>query len=362
MRYRPDQLSDLLDPGFDTVIDVRSPAEFAEDHLPGAVNLPVLDNAERARVGTLYKQVSPFVARKIGAALVFRNAAHHVETALLDREGDWKPLVYCWRGGQRSGSFAWLLREIGWRAAALEGGYKTYRRLVAGMLHDRPLPHRLVQLGGYTGTAKTEILGHLAARGVQVIDLEALAGHRGSLLGAMGAQPAQKAFESALARALLALDPARPVVVEAESSKIGSVLLPPSLWEAMKAAPWIEVTAPVEARCRYLMRAYADVLADGARLERQLAPLRAHRGEALLAQWSAQIAAGDIAALTRSLMQDHYDPAYAKSMRAMAPKVVARIGTDGLSPADLDAVAARIEAVLQSPGLRRAASGAVSTT
>ncbi|MFP7571128.1 tRNA 2-selenouridine(34) synthase MnmH [Marivita sp. S2033] len=348
MAWAPTSLADLLDHTFDTVIDVRSPAEFAEDHVPGAINLPVLDDAERARVGTLYTQVSPFDARKLGAALVFRNAATHIEGALADHEGGWKPLVYCWRGGQRSGSFAWLLSEIGWRADLIEGGYKTYRRLVVDMLHRDVLAHRIVQLGGYTGTAKTELLPLLAARGVQVIDLEGLANHRGSLLGDMGGQPSQKAFESALAGQLCRLDPARPVLVEAESSKIGDLLIPPSLWGAMKRAPWIELSAPIAARTEYLVRAYDDILRDEAGLQAKLAPLKAHRSEALVARWSELSAAGDRRGLVRSLMEDHYDLAYAKSMKATAPTVLTRIEAEGLTPAHLDQVAEQIAEAVQS--------------
>ena len=239
-------LSALLDHGYDTVIDVRSPAEFAEDHIPGAISLPVLDNEERARVGTIYKQQSPFLARKLGAALVFRNAADHIEQRLSHHEGGWRPLVYCWRGGQRSGSFAWMLGQIGWRSESIEGGYRTYRRLVNATLYDLPLPHRLVALDGFTGTAKTELLKRAAVRGVQVLDLEGCAEHRGSLLGATGQpQPSQKRFETRLAGVLSGLDPVRPVLVEAESSKIGERIVPPSIWDAMKVAPRIVVEAGV---------------------------------------------------------------------------------------------------------------------
>lgn len=336
-------LSDLRALDFDDIIDVRSPAEFAEDHVPGAINLPVLSNEERARVGTLYKQVSPFKARKVGAALVFKNAAAHVEGPLSDREGGWRPLVYCWRGGQRSGTLAWMLGEIGWRSELIKGGYKSYRRLVVRSLYDVPLPLRLIQLGGYTGTAKTALLPLLAERGVQVLDLEALAAHRGSLLGAMpGGQPSQKAFESRLAMALAALDPARPVVVEAESSKIGGLNLPPSLWEAMKAAPWIEVAAPLDARAAYLAEAYADVLADSDGLRTKLSYLKAHRGQALLDHWDVLIASGDKPALCRSLAADHYDPAYDKSMAAMRPSVMARCVSSGLTARDLEALADQV--------------------
>ncbi|MBS0124963.1 tRNA 2-selenouridine(34) synthase MnmH [Thetidibacter halocola] len=345
-------LPEILSAGFDTVIDVRSPAEFDEDHLPGAINLPVLDNEERARVGTLYKQVSPFDARKLGAALVFRNAANHIERNLSGRDGAWRPLVYCWRGGQRSGAFAWMLKEIGWRSDTIEGGYRTYRRLVTAYLYDTPLPFRLIQLGGHTGTAKTALLPRLAVRGVQVLDLEGLARHRGSLLGEMpGGQPGQKAFETELARSLCALDPARPVLVEAESSKIGALNLPPSLWDAMKAAPWVEVAAPIEARAAYLGEAYDDILSDGPALRDKLRPLRFHRGHALVDQWDRLIEAGDRLALCRSLAEDHYDPAYDKSMRAVAPRILARLETPSLDPAALDLLAERISDVLQTAAI-----------
>ncbi|SFE65075.1 tRNA 2-selenouridine(34) synthase MnmH [Roseivivax sediminis] len=342
-------LEQILDHGFDTLIDVRSPAEFAEDHVPGAISLPVLDNEERARVGTIYKQQSPFLARKIGAALVFRNAAAHIEGPLALHDGGWRPLVYCWRGGQRSGAFRWMLGEIGWRAESLEGGYRSYRRLVTQALYDTALPHRLVQLGGYTGTAKTALLRRLAARGVQVLDLEGLARHRGSLLGARpGGQPAQKGFETALVQALHGLDPARPVVVEAESSKIGRLNLPPMLWDAMKAAPWIEVRAPVAARAAYLAEAYDDILSDAEALKAKLQPLRRYRGHAVVDGWFEKIDAGDRRGLCAALAEEHYDPAYETSMRAVAPDVRAQVDTARLDGASLDDVAARIEAALQS--------------
>ncbi|AVO38599.1 tRNA 2-selenouridine(34) synthase MnmH [Pukyongiella litopenaei] len=342
-----DSLSDLFRHGFDTVIDVRSPSEYAEDHLPGAINLPVLDDAQRAEVGTIYKQQSPFAARKIGAALVFRNAADHVAGPLAHHEGGWRPLVYCWRGGQRSGAFGWMLGQIGWRPGVIRGGYRSFRRLVNRALYDDCLPHRLLLLDGYTGTAKTELLGLLAARGVQVLDLEGLAGHRGSLLGEMPApQPAQKAFETALAVALHDLDPTRPVVVEAESSKIGARIIPPSLWSAMKSAPRIEIAAPLEARTGYLARAYDDILSDTARLQQRLAPLKAHRGGAVIDGWFDRIAAGDKTGLTRALMVEHYDPAYEKSRRAIGAEVLERIPVARLDPAGLDEAAARIEAAV----------------
>ncbi len=344
-------LCGLAEHGFDTVIDVRSPAEFAEDHVPGAINLPVLSNEERARVGTIYVQQSRFLARKIGAALVFRNAAAHVENRLMDRDGAWRPLVYCWRGGQRSGSFGWMLGQIGWRSQVIEGGYRSYRRLVKQGLYDDPLAHRLVALDGYTGTAKTALLHVLAARGVQVLDLEGLAGHRGSLLGGLAdPQPGQKAFETRLARALLDLDPARPVLVEAESSKIGARIIPPSLWAAMKKAPRIEVIAPVAARTAYLVQAYDDILSDGEGLRRKLNPLRVHRGHEVVDGWFELIGAGDKAALTQALMQQHYDLAYDRSRGAHDVTILARISAVTLDDKGLDSAATGIATALEAYG------------
>ncbi len=337
-------LADIYDHGFDALIDVRSPAEFAEDHLPGARNLPVLSDAERAEVGTIYTQQSPFLARKLGAALVFRNAAAHIDGPLRDIDGSWRPLVYCWRGGQRSGSFGWMLGQIGWRADTIEGGYQTYRRLVKSHLYDTPLAHRLILLDGYTGTAKTELLAHLRRRGVQVLDLEGLAAHRGSLLGGMAQpQPMQKGFETVLARALHRLDPARPVLVEAESSKIGERIIPPSLWKAMKHAPRIELRADIEARARYLARVYDDILSDSTRLRGKLDHLRGTRGHAVVDGWFALIDAGDRVALTRALMAQHYDPSYDTSRRAHGAMTVATVDARSLDPSGLEQVAARIE-------------------
>jgi len=333
--------------GFDEVIDVRAPAEYAEDHVPGAISLPVLSDAERARVGTIYKQDSPFDARKIGAALVARNTARHIEEHLMDRGGGWRPLVYCWRGGQRSGSFATILRQIGWRVEVLEGGYRSYRRAVVDSFYDAVLPFRLIRLDGNTGTAKTELLPLLAARGVQVVDLEGLAGHRGSILGARAAgQPSQKGFETALAEALRLLDPAWPVVVEAESSRIGALRLPPALWTAMTVAPRVVVRAPVAARAAYLARAYADLLAEPEQLMALLAHLRPHVGSDRVTQLQALAAASDWQTLAADLVQHHYDPAYARARNRDDAPVAGQIAADGLDEADLPGLADRLALVI----------------
>ena len=349
-------LSDLSRLGFDEVIDVRSPSEYAEDHLPGAVNLPVLDDVERARVGTIYVQESRFLARRIGAALVARNAARHLEGHLADKGPDYRPLVYCWRGGQRSGAFATILAQVGWRVDVLEGGYRSYRRLVQAALYQAPFPAPLVVLDGNTGTAKTELLGHLAALGVQVIDLEALANHRGSLFGARpGGQPSQKGFESRLAAAMAALDPERPVVVEAESSKVGDRAVPPALWEAMKAAPRIEVSAPLPERARYLARAYSDMAEDREGFGAVLDGLRPYHAAGTVEEWHGLLATGALEPLAARLMEEHYDPRYGKHRARMAGQVAAVVEAGDLSEAGLAEAAARIAAAVaqvERPGGR----------
>lgn len=329
---------------FDALIDVRSPGEFAEDHLPGAINLPVLNDAERAEIGTLFVQSSPFLARRLGAAKVARNIARHLETALADRGAGFRPLVYCWRGGQRSGAMATVLSQVGWRVTRLEGGYRTWRRHVQRRLYETCSPLQLVLVDGYTGTAKTEVLTRLAAMGVQTLDLEGLAQHRGSLFGALPGrpQPGQKLFESRLLSALDRLDPGRPIVVEAESSRIGERMAPPLVWKAMQVAPRIQLVADRAARARYLVETYSAIVADRAALEAVMARLPTHPGRVRLEAWRTLAEAGDFEALAGDLMEAHYDPAYDRSSRKDERKILATIELDDLSPAQRDRAAAAI--------------------
>jgi tRNA 2-selenouridine synthase len=339
---------------FDMLIDVRSPAEFAEDHAPGAVNLPVLTDAERAEVGTIYVQESRFRARRIGAAYIARNVAGHLESALKDQGGGFRPLIYCWRGGQRSNAMATILGQVGWRTAVLAGGYKTYRRHVSERLYDAELPHRLVLLDGPTGTGKTELLGLTAARGVQTLDLEGLAAHRGSLFGGIPGrpQPSQKMFESRLLAAVDALDPARPVLVEAESSKIGERMIPPALWQRMQAAPRITLAAPPEARARYLVSAYREITEDPAALDEVLARVPDRPGRKRLAAWRSLAQAGEFEALAAALIELHYDPAYRRSGKTDGRPQLATLEMAAVTAADLAAAADRIAPRLLDPAGR----------
>ena len=347
MRHALDALPWPAPLPFDDVIDVRAPSEFAEDHVPGAISLPVLSDAERARVGTIYVREDKFLARRVGAALVARNAAAHLEGPLAQKDGGWRPMVYCWRGGQRSGSFATILAQVGWRVATLEGGYRTYRRLVKERLYDAPLGLRLVLIDGGTGTAKTALLARLAARGAQVVDLEGLARHRGSNFGGLpGGQPSQKMFESRLVRQLAAVDPDRPLFLEAESNAIGAIRLPPSLWAAMGTAEVVRVEAPLEARAAHLLEAYPDLSDDAGLLARRIDSLRAYHSGERIAGWHGLAGAGRLRELAAELIAHHYDPKY-RGHRA-GRRLVGTVAAERLDAAALDDLAARIEATVSA--------------
>jgi tRNA 2-selenouridine synthase len=340
-------LADL--PAFDTIIDARSPAEFALDHLPGAINCPVLDDEERRIVGTLYKQSSAFDARKLGAAMVARNIARHLDGPLfVERAKGWRPLVYCWRGGMRSGSFVTWLRLVGWDAQQLQGGYKTWRTHVIARIEELAPQLALRVLCGPTGSAKTRVLQALDRLDEQVLDLEALAAHRGSVLGALPhrAQPTQKAFETALATQLARFDLGRRIWVEAESRKIGRITVPEPLLARLRNSPVVAIEATREARLAYLLRDYAWLGDDRQALADKLGLLHGLLPNELLARWQAWALAGDLPPLFDQLMERHYDPLYARSQHQNFERLGdARCeATDDLSPAGIEALARRLAA------------------
>jgi tRNA 2-selenouridine synthase len=300
---------------FDAIIDARSPSEFADDHVPGAISCPVLSDEERARVGTLYKQVSPFEAKKIGAALVAKNIARHIEERFLDKPREWRPLVYCWRGGKRSGAFTHILREIGWDAHRLDGGYKAWRRHIVEEVASLPGRFQFRVISGATGSAKSRILEALAEEGAQVLHLEELAAHKGSVLGGLPhePQPSQKAFETRLHSALSTLDPCRPVFVEAESRRIGALQVPDALILAIRSAPCLRIEATTEARVEFLLRDYDYFLADPRWLSEKLGHLRGLQSNETLARWLGLVETGDFRALVAELLEMHYDPLYQRS-------------------------------------------------
>ncbi|MBN8762022.1 MAG: tRNA 2-selenouridine(34) synthase MnmH [Thiobacillus sp. 63-78] len=310
----PATVADL--PAFTDIIDVRSPGEFAEDHVPGATNLPILNDAERERVGTLYKQVSSFEAKKVGAALVSRNIAQHLETWFADKPRSYRPLIYCWRGGSRSGSLTHVLQKIGFAAEQLEGGYKAYRRHIVAELERLPARFTYRVICGPTGSGKSRLLHALSSENAQVLDLEALAAHRGSLLGALPdrVQPSQKSFESAIWFALSRFDPERCVFVESESKKIGALRLPDALITAMRASACVQLEVPLATRVRLLTEDYMHFLHDPEMINRQLGHLVSLRGGETIAAWQALANARAWPELVTALLAQHYDPAYLKSL------------------------------------------------
>lgn len=335
---------------FDTLIDARSPAEFAEDHLPGAVNWPVLDDAERAEVGTLYVQVSPFQARLRGAALVSRRIAAILEQHLADKPREWRPLVYCWRGGQRSGSLALVLAQVGFRTTQLQGGYKGFRARVRDDLAALPARFAYTVLCGRTGSGKTRLLQALQAQGAQVLDLEGLAHHRGSILGAMPGlpQPTQKAFDTRVWHALNGFDPARPVFVESESAKVGALRVPEALLQAMHGhGQCLRIDTSDDARVAWLLDDYRDSTQDPEPLCRLLDGLTELRGREQVGAWQTLARAGQWPELIRTLMHDHYDPLYERSMRRSYPGLdqAPQVPLPSADAASLAAAAAQVQAL-----------------
>ncbi len=301
---------------FDTLIDARSPAEYALDHIPGAINCPVLDDEERRIVGTIYKQQGAFEARRVGGAMVAANLARHLQERFADRPAGWRPLIYCWRGGMRSGSMVTWLRLVGWDAQQLAGGYKSFRHHVIEQLDARIPALQLRVVTGATGSAKTRLLQALAEGGAQVLDLEGIACHKGSLLGALPGvpQPSQKAFETRIATVLEGFDPAQPVYVEGESARIGRLSLPLALVARMREAEQlIEIDARPEVRLEYLLRDYAYLGDDPAALAAQLGLLKDLQGKETIARWQEWAMAGALGPLFGELMALHYDPHYARS-------------------------------------------------
>ncbi len=296
---------------FSEIIDVRSPKEFAQDRLLGAINLPVLDDQERDKVGTLYKQVSPFTARKVGAALVTQNASRHLATHFATQDKNYHPLIYCWRGGQRSNSLALILSQVGWRVTVLQGGYKTYRSYVRTALETLPAQFNYRVLGGLTGTGKTQILYQMAQAGAQVLDLEGLANHRGSLLGEKWQpQPSQKYFETLLLGQFQQFNPQQLVWVEAESNKVGQLYLPRSLWQRMTQSPCVEIQLPLAERVQHLIQEYTYFIDYPAVLIEKLTRLKSRYGQVKLQQWITLIETQQWESLVEDLLGTHYDPTY----------------------------------------------------
>ena len=302
---------------FDTIIDARSEDEHALDHVPGAINWPTLNNAERITIGTMYKQVNAFEAKKRGAAIAARNIAAHIERDVIDKPRGWKPLVYCWRGGNRSGALATILGAIGFQVTLVEGGYKACRAALVDDLTPQAqrLTYRVVC--GPTGSGKTRLLQTLAAQGAQVLDLEALANHRSSVLGHIPGlpQPSQKRFDSLIWDTLRRFDPERPVFVESESKKVGNVRVPDALIERMRESPCIDLQLPDKERVALLLEDYDFFVQDPIHFCNRLQALTELRGKAVVDGWIEKVSAGKTPSVVLELLTQHYDPMYSASIQ-----------------------------------------------
>jgi tRNA 2-selenouridine synthase len=335
--------------GFDCVIDARSPAEFGIDRIPGAINCPSLDNEQRRIVGTLYKQTGAFEARRVGGAMVADNIGRYLREQFADKPHGWRPLIYCWRGGMRSGSMVTWFRLVGWDAQQLQGGYKAWRRYVIDFLEERcpAIPFRV--LIGATGSAKTRVLQAMRARGCQVLDLEALAEHKGSLLGGTPGvpQPSQTAFETQIAHLLEQFDLTQPVYVEGESRRIGRLTVPVPLIERMRESPCVEINATREARLSYLLRDYHYLGDDPESLLQQLGKMKEQRGAEVVTRWQEWALQKQLTPLFDELMALHYDPLYARSQSKNYTAWDARqsLSTDDLSPQGIEELAMRVMAL-----------------
>lgn len=302
-------------------IDARSEREFEHDHLPGAINLPVVITDEYAEVGTLHRQEKessgiPFRAYLVGVAYSLRNMADALETQIATLPPTAPVLVYCFRGGKRSRLWSDALTTLGYAVHRVEGGWKAYRRWVNAQLESFPSRYRFNVLCGPTGCGKTRLLEALHVAGAQVLDLEGLARHRGSLIGALPGipQPSQKWFDSLLLQELRSFDPGRPVWTESESKKIGEIRLPECLIKEMHSGTAIFLDVTMDARVRLWREDYRHFEADPVTLLNQLQYLKPLVGSEELEKWTDLVEQDQVPLLFERLMRMHYDPLYQRSL------------------------------------------------
>ena len=326
---------------YDTIIDVRSPSEFEIDHIVGAINCPILYDDERQKVGTIYKQISSFKAKIIGSSLSAKNIAFHIEKEFLEKKGSWKPLIYCWRGGQRSKAFSIVLSEVGWRTYQLSGGYKEYRNDIIKYLDNIGMKLKIILISGKTGSAKTKILHSIRDQGAQILDLEGLARHKGSLLGAIPnlKQPSQKFFESLLFYEINKLNLKKNIFIEAESSKVGNVHIPKSIWSNMILSKRIEVVADVNTRAKFLIDDYQYMCKNPILIKPMIKGLKSRLSNNLIDSWEKLIDEKKWFELTKSFLENHYDSSYSSNTIKNDRKVIRELQATTLNNDDIKNIA-----------------------
>ena len=337
------KFSDIQIHDFDDIIDVRSPLEFEDDRIPGSINLPVLSNTEREMIGMMYKQKSKFEAKKLGASIVSKNISDHLKEFLYNKNRDWLPLIYCWRGGQRSYALATILDQIGWKVEVVDGGYKSFRKHISEFLNRNIDRYYLILLTGNTGTAKTKVLNLIEKRNGQTIDLESLANHRGSVFGSQGQkQPSQKLFETLIYDKVKNLKTGEPIFVEAESNKIGNLHIPKEFWKLMKSSPQIEISATVEQRAQFLVEEYSEITSDLDLLEKQITSLSTITGPKVVESWLQMAKNKEFIELAKQLIEKHYDPRYKRGLLREKKEVFATLRLDDMSQKGLSLIVDRI--------------------
>jgi tRNA 2-selenouridine synthase len=329
---------------FDTIIDVRAPVEFNEDHIVGAINCPVLNNEEREKVGTIYKKISSFKAKIIGSSLSAKNIAHHIENNFIEKDGSWQPLVYCWRGGQRSRAFCIVLSEVGWRTSQLQGGYKEYRNDVIKYIDYIGTKLNIILISGKTGSAKTKILHSIKEQGGQILDLEGLANHKGSLLGIIPnlKQPSQKYFESLLYYEIKKINLKKTIYIEAESSKIGNIHIPKSIWSKMLLSPRIEVKAGIHTRTNFLINDYNYMCNDPSLINPIIKGLKNKKSNFIIKNWEKMINEKKWYELTKNFLENHYDSSYSSNTKKNDRKLIKEIKANTLDLSEIKNIAMAI--------------------
>lgn len=322
--------------GMNEVIDVRTPEEYCEDHIPGAINLPVLTNDERHQVGSEYADNS-FMARRMGASLISNNIGAIIRKHFFDKPKNYSCMIYCWRGGQRSKSIAMVLTLIGYDVKFLSGGYKTYRKEVMSQLSEIPSKFNYNVIGGMTGCGKTLLLDQLRKAGEQVLDLEGLANHKGSVLGITSedeAQPSTKMFESRLLQQFHTFDPSLPVWVESEGRVIGNLQIPNCVFRHIESniLNLYTLQAPFPSRVMYLLSEYSYWTDNPLELKRNLE--RLSHLNVPLKKWFRLIDENRFKEFVENILENHYDPSYRKS----AGKTFARLNASNEEIINLEQV------------------------